>query len=77
MTNIRYLKIDTCNKCEYTGHSANGLRKGFVFVCSNPIHKEVDGPLEKIGNEYYLITSYGMKFEDNIIPVWCKLPKEI
>ena len=75
MIEERYLKIENCNKCEYTGHSTNGLKRGFTFICSNPIHKEVDGPLEKIGNEYYPITGYGMKYEDNLIPKWCQLPK--
>lgn len=70
--NTRYIKINSCQKCEHTGHSSNG--KEITFICANPIHKNMDVPRLKIDDEYYPITSIGTKFSDNVIPDWCKLP---
>ena len=71
----RFIKIDTCQKCEFNGHSSNG--KEFIFICSNPIHKDIETRLIRIGEKSYPITSKGKIHSDNVIPEWCKLNEDV
>ncbi|MBU0778086.1 hypothetical protein KKH23_05540 [Patescibacteria group bacterium] len=69
----RYIKIDTCKKCNFSGHSSNG--KEFIFICSNPIHKDIETQKIRIGDKFFPITAKGKNHVDNLIPKWCKLLK--
>ena len=73
MIEERYIKINTCQKCEYAGHSFNG--REFVFICSNPMHGDIETKRIRIGEKFYPITGKDNLMSGNLIPKWCKLEK--
>lgn len=83
----RYLRINSCTLCPYTGHASNRHTNTITFICCNPIHYGMDKPkgewhpcvplLERIGDKFYPITHITKDIHDNPIPDWCKLPSKV
>lgn len=76
MSEERYLRINSCTLCPYTGHSGSAHNRTVTFFCCNPIHSELDKPREKMGDNYYPITHITEDYKDNPIPEWCELPSK-
>jgi len=73
----RYLKITSCSKCHYYGHTYSVMNKAItIFICGNPANISIEN-LERatINNIHYPITC-ACVFSVKAIPIpkWCKLP---
>lgn len=77
--NKRYIEIDSCLKCEYSGHITGADRESVVFICSHPDHMNLDIPKEFIGKIAYPIVVTDQQNTVHLcrIPSWCTLPKEV
>lgn len=74
----RYIKITSCNGCEFVGHRIDTDKSVRVNFCVNPINLNVSAiALFKYNNKYYPVTSKTESFADSPIPTWCKLPSDI
>lgn len=77
--NKRYIEIDSCMKCGYSGHIASADGDGTVFICSNPAHAGLEIPRKFIGMTAYpiIVTEQRNTVHMCHIPSWCTLPKEL
>src|SRR3972149_4194660 len=71
----RYIKIDSCRKCNFSGHI---MRSGkFIYICNNPDHKDIAVQREEIESEFYPVTGEGIDLKQSLIPSWCMLPNTV
>lgn len=74
--NKRYIEIDSCLKCKYSGNFTSEDNEGVTFTCGNPDHLNLNIPKIFIGRIAYPIV---VKEQFNAvhmcpIPSWCTLP---
>ena len=76
MSEIRYIRIDSCNRCEHNGHAHDARSTDIIHVCGNPLTSIAIKPRYKISGVDYPITSTTSSIKYAPIPKWCPLPKD-